>query len=162
MSTSPIVKVDRLYHQGVPKSVFGFAPVLGCSILALAMFLTACASGSAEESPDPPADLTSADEVLAAAREAVSSVVSYRLERRIGGNSAEAPDAFNGTISLTWSAPDNINLRMEGTQGGEEGQEFEIIAIDGRVFARQSTTGNIWAEYETDPNPGIIGRLRGF
>jgi len=95
----------------------------------------------------------SADEVLTAAREAVGLVISYRLEKHtVTMTQLERRNIYTGTISLTWSAPESFRLQVKGTEEGEE-QEFELIAVDGRVFARQSTTGNIWAEFESDPNP---------
>ena len=56
-------------------------------------------------------------------------------------------------ISLTWSTPAHLHLRSGGTEEGGEEQAFELIATDSRVFAKESKTGNIWEEYETDPNP---------
>lgn len=95
----------------------------------------------------------SADEVLTAAREAVRLVISYRLEKHtVTKTQLESRNIYTGTISLTWSAPDSFSLRVKGTEEEEE-QELELIGVDGRIFARQSTTGNIWAEFETDPNP---------
>ncbi len=137
--------------------------------LVLALFLSGCGGGSSAELSAQSGKLTSADEVLAAAREALSLVISYRSDRHMVVKSqADGRGLVMGNISLTWSTSDRIHLRSRGTEEGEEEQAFELIATDGRVFARESKTGNIWTEYETDPNPdnrevgGVLAAVRRF
>ena len=68
-------------------------------------------------------------------------------------NQTYGRDLVMRNISLTRSTPDHLHLRSGGTEKGGEEQAFELIATDSRIFARESKTGNIWQEYETDPNP---------
>ena len=163
------LQFNRHHHSWGTRSKLRLVPFFVCASLVLTLFLSACGGESFSELSDQSGNLTSADEVLTASREALRSVISYRSEKHmVGKTQPERRNIATSIFKLIWSAPDSINLRVEGTQEGEEEQGFEIIAVDGRVFARQSTTGNIWAEYETDPNPddrearGMLSTARRF
>ena len=130
------------------QSKLRLAPFFAGVALVVALFLSACGSGSSAELPDPSSNLTSADEVLAAAREAVALVISYRSEQRmLVKNQTNGRDLVMRNISLTRSTPDHLHLRSGGTEKGGEEQAVELIATDSRIFARESKTGNIWQEY---------------
>ena len=130
------------------------APYFACVALVLALFFSTYGVGSSAKLPDQSSNLTSADEVLAAAREAVALVISCRSEQcMLVKSQAYGRDFVMRNIPLTWSTPDHLHLRSGGTEKGGEEQAFELIATDSRVFAREPKTGNIWEEYETDPNP---------
>lgn len=145
------MKMDSLQKMGF---VPGLAKILAYTPLVLAVFFSACSSGSSEVSPDRSDNLTSADEVLAAARDALSSVNSYRTETHlVSKNPVDGRDIFAGTFTLTWSAPDRIHMFMEVTEEGEEAQKSEIISTDGRIMTRESTVGNIWVEYDKEADP---------
>ncbi len=78
----------------------GLAKILACTPLVLAVFLSACSEGSSEVSPDRSDNLTSADEVLAAARDALSSVISYRTETHlVSKNPVDGREIFAGTFT---------------------------------------------------------------
>ena len=127
----------------------GLNRTLACTALVLALFLSACGGGS----PDRSGNLTSADEVLAAAREAFSLVTSYRSETHIVTKQQTGEGVTSsGTMTLAWSAPDRIHVTTEGSEEGEEAQRSEFIFADGRVMVRHSTSGNIWADFPADPN----------
>ena len=72
---------------------------------------------------------------------------SYRSERQSAVKSqAEGREIGSAVWSLIWSAPDAINLSIRAIEEGEE-QDFRLIAAEDRVFAKQSTTGDVWKEY---------------
>ena len=140
-------------------------PTITIAVLVLTLFLLACDASPTDRS----GNFISADEVLAAAREAVGAVTSYRSKQRIvGDRQADGRNIATGTLELIWSAPDNIDFRSEGIEEGGEQEEFRLISTDGRVFARQSTTGNVWEEYDKHANPenrearGILSVVRRF
>lgn len=160
---------SRNHRLWGPRSISGTPSFLAGAALVITLFLSACGGGLSEESTGRSDDLPSADRVLAAARDAVSSVESYRSERRtVVKYQGDGREVAMGKIMLTWSAPDRIYLRSQGTQEGDGEGEFELIATDGRVFAKQSTTGNVWKEYEADPNgdnrevTGVLASARRF
>lgn len=147
----------------------GRGRIIASAMLAFALFLSACGGGPSQESLGRYGDLTSADEILDAARDALSSVVSYRSETLlVTKNRLDGREISSGTLTLTWSGPDRMHLLFEGFVEGEGTQEVEYIETDGRVMARESTTGNIWVEYGKDGNPdnrvarGILSMAKRF
>ena len=128
----------------------GFGRIFASITLALALVFSACGGGPSEVSRDQSDNLTSADEVLAAAREAASSVTSYQSETYLAADSSDEQDNHPLTMTLVWSAPDSFHLRFEDSFE-EDGQEAEYISIDGRVlWFKDSMRGNVWTEYKID------------
>ena len=123
--------------------------ILAFATVALALILSACGGGSSDGSDN----LTSADEVLAKASEAVNSVTSFRSEsiiEMIEGSSSDGQSSQTAKMTLAWSAPNRFHLRI--AVADEDGQTQEYISTDGKVALRDSMTGDVWTEYE---NAGI-------
>ena len=126
------------------------------------LFLSACGGAS----PDRSGNLTSADEVLTAAREAVNSVISYRLE------SSQIAKAFSGAdsqsmsveVTLRWSAPDRFHFRAEGFNNEGKAGQVEYIGADGRVFSKESNTGDVWTDVFSDEQSakGALARAESY
>lgn len=129
--------------------------------LALPLVFSACGGGSITEPRDRFEDLNTAEEVLSAALGALNSVSSYRSERQSAATSqADGREIGSAIWSLIWSAPDAINLSIQAVDEGEE-RDFRLVAAEDRVFAKQSTTGDVWKEYE--PQSGQEGpEVRGI
>lgn len=127
----------------------GLSRIFASATLALILFLSACGGGS----PDMSGNLASAGEVLAAAREALSSLTSYRVETHfVKTDQSSGRITSSGTMTVAWSAPDRIHVITEGSEEGEETQRSEYMSTDGRVMVRHSTSGDIWAVYSADGN----------
>ena len=128
--------------------------ILAFATVALALILSACGGGSSDGSDN----LTSADEVLAKASEAVNSVTSFRSEsiiEMIEGSSSDGQSSQTAKMTLAWSAPNRFHLRI--AVADEDGQTQEYISTDGKVALRDSMTGDVWTEYDIDEGPEIPG-----
>ena len=137
--------------------------------VAFTLILSACGGGSSGGSQARYNDLPSVEEILDSASEAVSSVVSYRSERHMEvRRQADGPIISDSNITLTWATPGRVHILIEGKDVGEEAQSSEFISTDGRVMARESSNGNIWTEYDTDPKSaertvvGVLAMVRRF
>ncbi|PKB70481.1 MAG: hypothetical protein BZY87_10150 [SAR202 cluster bacterium Io17-Chloro-G6] len=146
-----------------PGRIFAF------TALVIALALAACGGGSSQVSPGGSGNLTSVDEVLAAARDSLSSVNSYRMETvMVAKNDVDGREISAGNINLTWSIPDRVQMIIVGADEGDEAEREEYISTDGRVMARRSAAGNFWVEYDRNGSPddrearGILALVERF
>ena len=125
------------------------ATKIALAVLVLSLFLSACGSGSSEDIPHQSGNLTTVNEVLAAAREAAASVVSYRMVWRPLGNQADETNPDKNMATLTWAAPDQFHFRSEtAEEGGVD--LFEIMGADGQVWFRHSDADDSWTDAKAD------------
>ena len=107
------------------------------TILAAALAVTACARATPTTPP-------TTEGVLAKAREAMNAVQSYRIRGEIIGDTDLGTQ--EARYSAEFAAPGRTYQRFEGV-GEAEGQVTELIAVDGRLFVRESSyQGGEWRE----------------